>query len=147
MSPDNNKPVDELGPLRGAVEAIRSEAPPAGAETATRRVAHFSYVEETDLTALEEAASLVHAAFPPTPQHAWPLLRDRTGCEVWVKHENHTPAGAFKIRGGLVYMERLKRERPHVKGEADVAQAERRGLVGMSGHHGRGGGPRICDPR
>ena len=53
---------------------------------------------------------------PPTPQFAWPLLRQRTGVDVVVKHENHTPTGAFKVRGGLVYVDRLKRERPHVKG-------------------------------
>lgn len=69
-----------------------------------------------DLPALEAAADLIHRVFPPTPQIAWPLLAARTGTEVWVKHENHTPAGAFKIRGGLIYMERLKRERPHVRG-------------------------------
>ncbi|MGK7865657.1 threonine dehydratase [Falsiroseomonas sp. E2-1-a20] len=69
-----------------------------------------------DLPALEEAARLVHAVFPPTPQFAWPLLAARTGAEVWVKHENHTPTGAFKVRGGLVFMERLKRERPQVPG-------------------------------
>lgn len=65
-----------------------------------------------DLPALEAAARLVHAVFPPTQQYAWPLLAARTGCEVWVKHENHTPTGAFKVRGGLVYMERLKQGRP-----------------------------------
>lgn len=69
-----------------------------------------------DLPALEDAAALVHRAFPPTPQFAWPLLAARAGCEVWVKHENHTPTGAFKVRGGLVYMDRLKRERPGVPG-------------------------------
>lgn len=69
-----------------------------------------------DLPALEAAAALVHRAFPPTPQFAWPLLAARTGAEVWVKHENHTPTGAFKVRGGLVYMDRLTRERPHVRG-------------------------------
>src|SRR4051812_3186011 len=53
---------------------------------------------------------------PPTPQFAWPLLRQRTGLDVVVKHENHTPTGAFKVRGGIVYADRLKRERPHVKG-------------------------------
>ncbi len=53
---------------------------------------------------------------PPTPQYAWPLLKRRTGVDVVLKHENHTPTGAFKVRGGLVYAERLKRERPHVKG-------------------------------
>jgi threonine dehydratase len=68
------------------------------------------------LDELEAAARLVHRAFPPTPQIAWPLLAARVGRETWVKHENHTPTGAFKVRGGLVFMERLARERPHVKG-------------------------------
>lgn len=53
---------------------------------------------------------------PPTPQYAWPLLAARAGCEVWVKHENHTPTGAFKVRGGLAYVDRMKRERPQVRG-------------------------------
>jgi threonine dehydratase len=69
-----------------------------------------------DLPALEAAARLVHAAFPPTPQYAWPLLAARVGAEVWVKHENHTPTGAFKVRGGITYFDRLKRERPGVAG-------------------------------
>src|SRR5205085_11130684 len=53
---------------------------------------------------------------PPTPQYEWPLLSARTGATVFVKHENHAPTGAFKVRGGLVYMDRLKRERPQVSG-------------------------------
>ncbi len=65
---------------------------------------------------VEDAAAVVYAAMPPTPQYAWPLLAKRSGCEVWVKHENHTPTGAFKVRGGLVYMARLKREQPEVAG-------------------------------
>lgn len=68
------------------------------------------------LPELEAAHRLVHAAFPGTPQYAWPLLAQRCGAEVWVKHENHTPTGAFKLRGGLVYAERLARERPEVAG-------------------------------
>jgi threonine dehydratase len=65
---------------------------------------------------VEDAAPVVYAAMPPTPQYAWPLLARRTGCETWVKHENHTPIGAFKVRGGLVYMVRLTREQPGIKG-------------------------------
>jgi threonine dehydratase len=68
------------------------------------------------LSELEAALSLVHESFPATPQYAWPLLAERCGTEVWVKHENHTPTGAFKLRGGLIYAERLRRERPHVHG-------------------------------
>ena len=54
--------------------------------------------------ALDAAHETVRALFPGTPQYAWPLLAERTGCETWVKHENHTPTGAFKVRGGLVYI-------------------------------------------
>jgi threonine dehydratase len=68
------------------------------------------------LTELETALSLVHESFPGTPQYAWPLLAERSGAEVWVKHENHTPTGAFKLRGGLIYVERLRREQPQVRG-------------------------------
>ena len=68
------------------------------------------------LPELEAAAALVHAAFPPTPSHAWPLLAARLGTEAWVKHENHTPCGAFKVRGGVTYMDALVRRDPLVRG-------------------------------
>jgi len=68
------------------------------------------------LPELEAALSLVHDSFPGTPQYAWPLLAERSDAEVWVKHENHAPTGAFKLRGRLIYAERLRRERPHVPG-------------------------------
>ncbi|HJZ34368.1 MAG TPA: threonine dehydratase [Hyphomicrobiaceae bacterium] len=61
------------------------------------------------LSELEAAVGLVRTVVAPTPQHAWPLLAKRTGAEVWVKHENHTPIGAFKVRGGVTYMDALKR--------------------------------------
>ncbi|MEH6755624.1 MAG: hypothetical protein V7788_15845, partial [Alphaproteobacteria bacterium] len=53
---------------------------------------------------IEAAAEIVYAAMPPTPQYVWPLLNAATSTTVWVKHENHTPIGAFKVRGGLVYL-------------------------------------------
>jgi threonine dehydratase len=65
---------------------------------------------------LEAAAALVHAGIAPTPHYAWPLLARRIGATVWVKHENHTPTGAFKLRGGLVHLDRLRRERPRLRG-------------------------------
>jgi threonine dehydratase len=68
------------------------------------------------LTELEDVIPLVRASVPPTPQYAWLLLRTLTGIEVVVKHENHTPIGAFKVRGGIVYFDRLTRERPQVQG-------------------------------
>ncbi|MBC7155952.1 MAG: threonine dehydratase, partial [Rhodobacteraceae bacterium] len=66
--------------------------------------------------ALAAAADRVHAEMPPTPQFAWPLLQAEVGAEVWVKHENHTPTGAFKIRGGITFIDWLKREHPGVHG-------------------------------
>jgi threonine dehydratase len=69
-----------------------------------------------DLGQLQRAQQIVHAAMPPTPAHVWPLLSERLGATAIVKHENHTPIGAFKVRGGLVYLDRLTRERPHTRG-------------------------------
>ena len=69
-----------------------------------------------NLADLEQAHQTIVATMPPTPAYAWPLISQRLGASVVVKHENHTPTGAFKVRGGLVYMERLKRERPGVAG-------------------------------
>jgi threonine dehydratase len=79
-----------------------------------------------DMPALETAAALVHSVILPTPQHEWPLLAERTGAQVFVKHENHTATGAFKLRGGLVYVDRL------------LLSARPRGLVSATrGNHGQ----------
>ncbi len=67
-----------------------------------------------DLAAIKGAARLIAEAVPPTPQIRWPLLCERLGCEVWVKHENHTPIGSFKLRGGLVFLDHLRRTQPAV---------------------------------
>ncbi|MGC1387278.1 MAG: threonine dehydratase [Steroidobacteraceae bacterium] len=69
-----------------------------------------------DMAELERWAEFVRRAVPPTPQHVYPKLSRRAGCTVWVKHENHTPTGAFKVRGGLVYLERLRRADPNAPG-------------------------------
>ena len=63
------------------------------------------------LSELESAAAIIYRVMPPTPQYSWATLNQRLGAEVWVKHENHTPVGAFKVRGGLVLMEELNRTR------------------------------------
>jgi threonine dehydratase len=68
------------------------------------------------LTDLEAAAAVVYRTMLPTPQQRWPLLDARAGASVWVKHENQTPVGAFKIRGGLVYFDALTRRRGAVAG-------------------------------
>ena len=59
------------------------------------------------LSDIETAARLIYEEFPATPQYHWPLLSERLGAACWVKHENHTPVGAFKIRGGLTYFDQL----------------------------------------
>lgn len=61
------------------------------------------------LEELDEAAKLVHASVPPTPAHHWPLLSEEAGAQIWVKHENHTPTGAFKVRGGIVLLDAIAR--------------------------------------
>lgn len=65
--------------------------------------------DQHSLDSLEAAAALIYQSMPPTPQYRWPLLEARVGTTVWVKHENHTPTGAFKVRGGLVYLHELCR--------------------------------------
>lgn len=70
----------------------------------------------SDLDSLREAAETVRRHVPPTPQYPWPLLAEHAGLPVWVKHENHTRIGSFKIRGGAVYMDRLKRSAPDCPG-------------------------------
>ena len=65
---------------------------------------------------LERAAETVHRVLPETPQIRWPLLEQRVKAQVWVKHENHTPIGTFKLRGALFYIAELRRKAPEVKG-------------------------------
>jgi len=69
-----------------------------------------------DSNELAWATEIIAKHMAPTPQYVWPLLCELVGAEVWVKHENHTPIGSFKVRGGLVYFERLRNERPEIKG-------------------------------
>jgi threonine dehydratase len=65
---------------------------------------------------LERAAEVVHQVLPETPQIRWPLLCQQVKADVWVKQENHTPIGAFKIRGALFYISELQRKHPEVEG-------------------------------
>ena len=92
---------------------------------------------------LAAAREIVGRRVPPTPQYRWPLLADEVGAaEVWVKHENHTPTGAFKVRGGLVYVDRLVRERPEVRGLVSATRGNHGQSIalagvaaGLLGHH------------
>jgi threonine dehydratase len=69
-----------------------------------------------NLEEIEAMAPRINRMVPPTPQFSWPLLNARSGCELWVKHENHTPVGSFKIRGALAYMGRLREREPECRG-------------------------------
>jgi threonine dehydratase len=86
-----------------------------------------------NLQELERAHDLVGTVMPPTSAHLWPLLSERLGASVVVKHENHTPTGAFKVRGGLVYMDRLKRERPQTAGLISATTGNHGQSLGFAG--------------
>jgi threonine dehydratase len=83
-----------------------------------------------DLTQIRDAQEIIYRHMRPTPQHSWPLINQRLGTEAWIKHENHTPVGAFKLRGALVYIDWLKQTQPQLGG---VVAATR-------GNHGQGVG-------
>lgn len=80
------------------------------------------------LAQIREAQTLVYRHMPPTPQYSWPLINRRLGAETWIKHENHTPVGAFKLRGALVYGVWLKETQPELKGM----------VAATRGNHGQG---------
>ena len=83
-------------------------------------------------TQLIEAMRIVREAVPPTPQQRWPLLDRRVGAQVWVKHENHTAVGAFKLRGGLVYFDALRRREPHLPGVISATRGNHGQSVGYA---------------
>ncbi|MNZ21999.1 L-threonine dehydratase biosynthetic IlvA [compost metagenome] len=88
-----------------------------------------------DLTALREAARLVHASVPATAQYAWPRLAERLGCDVWVKHENHAPTGAFKVRGGLLYVQWLLEQKPQVRGLVTATRGNHGQSMALAARH------------
>lgn len=85
-----------------------------------------------DRESIETAQRTVRAVFAPTPQQMWPLLNQRVGAEVWVKHENHTPVGAFKLRGGLTYFEALRQREPKCRGVVSATRGNHGQSVGFA---------------
>src|SRR3954453_23260322 len=81
---------------------------------------------------VEAARRTVYAQMPPTPQYAWPLLRQRLGMTVWVKHENHTPAGAFKVRGGLTYFAGLAEKGGRIPGVITATRGNHGQSIGLA---------------
>jgi len=84
------------------------------------------------LDEIEAAARIVYAEMQATPQYCWPLLCERLGTEVWVKHENHTPIGSFKIRGGLVYFAHLAKSSEMPKGVVSATRGNHGQSVGFA---------------
>ena len=85
------------------------------------------------LEELHQARNIVAQVITPTPQYEWPLLSARLGTTVIVKHENHLPTGAFKVRGGLTYVERARRERPDVKGLISATRGNHGQSIALAG--------------
>src|SRR5436190_14570306 len=91
--------------------------------------------ELPSLVDLESAAELIYRSMAPTPQYRWPLLEARVGTTVWVKHENHTPTGAFKMRGGLVYLDDLCRNGTKPTGVVSATRGNHGQSVGFAARH------------
>src|SRR2546427_51368 len=89
-------------------------------------------VQLPNLTEIQEAADIIYEAMPPTPQYSWPLLNEALDTEVWIKHENHTPTGAFKVRGGLVYVHQLTQRSPEVKGVISATRGNHGQSIGFA---------------
>ena len=87
------------------------------------------------LEQLERAAAIVYETMAPTPQYAWPLLKARAGTEIWVKHENHTPIGAFKLRGGLVYFRDFSQRSGKSTGVISATRGNHGQSVGFAARH------------
>ena len=81
---------------------------------------------------MEDARRIVREVMPATPQQRWPLLDQRLGAQTWVKHENHTAVGAFKLRGGLVYFDALRRREPGCTGVISATRGNHGQSVGFA---------------
>ena len=94
-----------------------------------------------DLQNIESAAETVYAFMQASPQLSWPLLNERCGGEVWVKHENHNPTGAFKVRGGLTYIKALLARQQEAQQPAVQQKAPQQKVTGLCaatrGNHGQ----------
>ncbi len=84
------------------------------------------------LSELDQAGEIVYQSMLPTAQHCWPLLCERFETQVWVKHENHTPIGAFKLRGGLVYFQQLRQRERHLRGVVSATRGNHGQSIGFA---------------
>jgi threonine dehydratase len=81
---------------------------------------------------IKVAQDCVYASLRPTPQFEWPLLSEALGAQVWVKHENHQPVGAFKVRGGLTYFDALMKREPNLSGVIAATRGNHGQSVGFA---------------
>jgi threonine dehydratase len=96
--------------------------------------------EKTDwrlptLAEVSESAELIRRFLPPTPEYEWPLLSKAVDCELWIKHENHTPVGAFKVRGGIVYVDWLKQAEPDIDGVVTATRGNHGQSLAFAARH------------
>ena len=120
-------PAKYAGFMAHPFQAHPAPADPAPADPAP---SHAGPPLLPSLDQIRRAQAVVYRHMPPTPQFTWPLLNQRLETEAWIKHENHSPVGAFKLRGALVYIDWLKQTQPNLTG---VVAATR-------GNHGQGVG-------
>ena len=85
-----------------------------------------------DRAAIEAAAQLVATRIPPTPQYVWPQVAAAFGTEIWFKHENHTPIGAFKARSAAMYFHKLMQREPHCRGVITATRGNHGQAVGLA---------------
>jgi threonine dehydratase len=86
----------------------------------------------SSLPELRAAGETVYQVLAPTPQYRWPLLCEALGTEIWTKHENHTPIGAFKLRGGLTYFQALSRRSGKPRGVISATRGNHGQSVGLA---------------
>src|SRR6478735_1799164 len=102
------------------------------AATATNHSRGTSAAALPDRNAIEEAAAFLRALVPPTPQYVWPQVAAAFGAEVWLKHENHTPIGAFKARSVAIYFRELLRREPRCAGVITATRGNHGQAVGLA---------------
>ena len=89
------------------------------------------------LEEIRRAHEVVLGGLRPTPAISWPLLAERLGAEAVVKHENHLPTGAFKVRGGLTYVDALIKREPKALGLISATRGNHGQSLAFAGHGGR----------
>lgn len=110
---------------------MKAATPIASVQGASARNASATF-PLPDREAIEAAAEVLHAIVPPTPQYLWPQVAQAFGAHVWIKHENHTPIGAFKARSVALYFHNLMRREPEPRGVITATRGNHGQAVGLA---------------